>query len=171
MTLAGAVGEKGDVSDLLDAGGIASLSGCLNAAAAVAARQAVPENPTIFRACLAASGLSMGCCRTGRRLLFGESGVGKSFVAIDTSVRIAGGESVFRPTASGWCFTFRSKARRGLHIASAPRATKSVSSTENRLPLVVGTRRLDLLNADSVSEVIAAVAERRERIAGPRRRS
>jgi KaiC/GvpD/RAD55 family RecA-like ATPase len=159
LTLAGAVPEKGDVSDLIDADGIASFVRLLERLPPPELKHKpylrirdladLPRREWLVDGLLPKGGVS---------LLFGESGVGKSFVAIDMSVRIAAGESVLdRPTASGPVFYVALEGHTGLYDRFRAVCEEIGVLDADHLRLVVRTRSLDLLSSDSVGELISAV--------------
>jgi AAA domain len=159
LSLTGVVPEKGDVSDLIADGGIETFARLL---------EQLPPPEVRHKPYLSIRDLARLPRRQwlvedlmpqrGFALLYGDSGVGKSFVAIDASVRIAAGESVLgRQTAPGLVFYVPLEGQTGLHDRIQAACEEIGVGDADRLPLVVSGSPLDLSSGDSVSELISAV--------------
>jgi AAA domain len=159
MSLAGVVAEKGDVSDLIEAHGIEALARLIDQLPA-------PEHRT--RPYLTIADLALLPPRSwlvedlvpqgAVALLYGDSGVGKTFIAIDACVRIAASEPVFgRPVKSGLVLYVSLEGQSGLHDRIRGVCQEIGVINADRLPLVVRTRSLNLLSADSIGDLIPAV--------------
>jgi len=159
LSLAGVVGEKGDVSDLIAMAGVESFARLLDQLPApehrakpyltIADLARLPSRTWLVEDLMPQGAVA---------LLYGDSGVGKTFIAIDASVRIAAGEPVFgRPAESGLVFYVSLEGQSGLHARICGVCQEIGGIDANCLPLVVRTKPLDLLSADSITDLISAV--------------
>ena len=158
MSLKGAVKEKGDVSDLIDAEGVEAFERLL---------EKLPQPVVNDRPYLRIEDLANRPRRRwlveglvpqqGFALLYGDSGVGKTFVAIDMGVRIAAGESAFdRRVVAGLVFYVALEGQSGLCDRVRAVSDDIGVLDVGRLPLAVGRKPLDLSSPESVSDLVSA---------------
>lgn len=169
LSLQGHVAEHGDVSDLVATRGIAAFEQLVRALPAASVRDRGYLHLDELAALGGMEWLVDGLLpKRGSVLLYGDSGVGKTFVAVDFGVRVAAGGNVFgRASTPGLVFYVALEGHAGL--ANRVRAAASEIGVQevDALRFVVRHKPLDLRNPDSVANLIAAVNQASNHLNAP----